>query len=146
MAGINKLIKNLTAVDFEQAISDALHDNAPALVKEQQDQMLHGENALGEKIGKYKNKYYRRKKFDMNPLAGYGNVDLKLKGEFQRNTKVFFFSRSFFFNSTDAKRDKLVGSYGEEIFGLNKKYTKQTSKDIVAPEATLRVIKQIHSS
>ena len=144
MAGINRLISNLKSIDFAEAIADTLQKHSTELVGEQQDQWLHGENSQGEKIGKYKNKIYRRKKFDMNPLAGYGNVDLRLKKEFYRNTKVYFFSRSFFFTSTDDKKEKLTAKYGEEIFGLNKKYIKKTSKEIVQPGATLYIINQIH--
>jgi hypothetical protein len=52
---------------------------------------------------------------------------------------VYFFDQSFFFTSTDTKRDKLVEMYGEDIFGLNKKHTQQYSKTTLAPAASLKI-------
>lgn len=134
---IDKLISNTKALNFDTIIGDVLHDNSQSLVLSQQQQMLRGETAeAGKKIGKYKNKSYRKKKFEMNVLAGYGNVDLRLTGIFQKSIKLYFFSKSFFFTSSDSKTKKLTGKYGEDIFGLNPKSRKPVIKDTVAPNAT----------
>lgn len=140
---IDKLIQNTQKLNFNQIIGDVLHDSSQSLVFAQQKQMLRGETVeQGKKIGKYKSKSYRKKKFDMNPLAGYGNVDLKLTGIFQKNIKIYFFSTSFFFTSTDSKTKKLTGDYGEDIFGLNPKSRKPVIKEDITPKG-VQIIKNI---
>lgn len=139
------MISKAQKIDFNQIVSDSLYAISPQLVKAQQVQMLRGENALDKKIGKYKGKAYRNKKFNLNPLAGYGNVDLKLTGSLHREIKIYFFSKSFFFNSTDPKTEKVIGRYGgaEAVFGLNKKFTKQVTFDYLTPEGIKRITKQL---
>lgn len=143
MATIDKLIRNARQIDMERTVSDTMHATQGELVDAQQEQMLGGKDSEGERIGKYKNKYYRRKKFNMNPLAGYGNVDLRLTGEFYRNIKIFWFSSSFFFESTDEKNDRLVEKYGEDVFGLNKKSRKGYVRDVLTPEGRRSIKAQI---
>jgi hypothetical protein len=143
MATIGRLINNLNSVSINTVVRDTLASNQDGLVAAQQKQMLQGKNSAGAIIGKYKNKKYRALKFNMNPLAGYGNVDLRLKGEFQRNIKVYFFSTSFFFKSTDSKYERLTEKYGEIIWGLNKKTTQEVSKKTIAPSARTAITKLI---
>jgi hypothetical protein len=143
MPGINHFIENLKAVDFEDVIKGVMSDTQTELVTAQQKQMLSGKTATGGKIGKYKSKSYRKFKFSMNVLAGYGNVDLRLTGEFQRNIKVYFFSRAFFFKSTDEKNQKLTQDYGEDIFGLNDKSSNSYIKETLTPEGRKRIRQMI---
>lgn len=133
------MISSMKSLNFTEIIKEVVSDSKDDLVDIQKKQMLRGEASDGSKIGKYKNKYYRRKKFNLNPLAGYGNVDLRLTGEFQRNIKVFFFSDSFFFESSDSKSIKLQEMYGEEIYGLNVKSDKIVAKDIIQPKANQKI-------
>jgi hypothetical protein len=143
---IDRMINNVKSLNFNEVIGNALHKSSDDLVIAQQQQMLRGETAMqGQKIGKYKSKSYRKKKFDMNPLAGYGNVDLKLTGIFQKNIKIYFFSESFFLTSTDSKTAKLVGAYGEEIFGLSPKSRKPIITKKIAPVGRLLIKQHILS-
>jgi hypothetical protein len=129
--GIRQLINNVKRLDVKDVIKEAVVKSEPKLLELQKKQWLRGETSItGTKIGKYRSgKYYKRKKFNMNSLAGYGNVDLRLTGEFHRNTKIFFFDTSFFFKSTDWKHEKLTKDYGERIYGLNSKSIREVTKD-----------------
>ena len=63
------------------------------------NQLKHGKNAVGKQIGKYRNKYYARKKYQENPLAGYENVDLILTGEFSNSIKIEYDNESMTFDA-----------------------------------------------
>ncbi|HYD90288.1 MAG TPA: hypothetical protein VEA37_02235, partial [Flavobacterium sp.] len=77
---IGEIRQKFKELDFRQITGDALEATKSEIVEYQKAQMLHGEDVNGGKIGKYKSKDYARRKFNMNPLAGYGNVDLRYKG------------------------------------------------------------------
>ncbi len=80
-------------------------------------------NAKGEKIGKYRSSKYARVKNEMNPLAGLGNVDLKLTGAFHAGIKVTVNAETFTTESIDKKGPDLKAKYGE-VFGLDEDHTK----------------------
>ncbi len=124
---LTKLINNLEEIvnNLNPILAESVSNTDSALLDVHADQLKHGKSGSGERIGKYKNKQYRRKKFDMNPLAGYGNVDLKLTGEFQRERRVVVFSDSYAITSLDSKTDQLVEKYGDIIFNLSPVYQKQ---------------------
>ena len=119
---LTQLKANLKSIDFEVIVGDALEKHKQKVIDYQQLQMLEGKKADGTQIGKYKNQYYANKKFMMNSLAGWGNVDLRLTNEFQRNINVRFFSKSMIIFSTDSKMETLVDKYGPDIFGLNAEF------------------------
>lgn len=142
MGTITRLIKNHSRINIAELVKEAVEDNKEDLVLSQLQQMIEGRTATGKKIGKYKNKKYKQKKFDLNPLAGYGNVDLKLQGYFHKGVKVFFFSTSFFFKSTDWKNDILTEKYGEDIWGLMPKKIKYISIKKVKPLVIKRILQK----
>lgn len=87
------------------------------------DQLLEGKDSKGQKLTpKYRNKRYERAKNIINPKPGLGTPDLKFKGDFQ---KSFYLipkkdkKVSFKVFASDDKTEKLVGRYGEAIFGLS---------------------------
>ena len=59
----------------------------------------------------------------MNSLAGFGNVDLKLTGDFQFELFVDVRADTFVIDSADEKSQKLKSKYGEMIFGLADDYS-----------------------
>lgn len=144
MATIETLIQNLRAVDFNEVLEGSVTETAPKLIQAQRDQMLHGKKADGELIGKYRNPLYAKKKYEMNPLAGFGNVDLRLKNEFQREIFVDARERSVVIDSGNEKTASLIKKYDENIFGLNKDYTGEYAVNDMGPAATKKIIQQIH--
>jgi hypothetical protein len=67
----------------------------------------------------------------MNPLAGFGNVDLILTGSFV--SKLFlksFRNGKFLFDSSDVKKNNLVSVYSGEIMGLNQDWFNIRQNDI----------------
>lgn len=141
---LSQLRANFKALNFTDIVSEALEKQKAEIIEYQKAQMLHGENVEGKKIGKYKNMDYIRKKANMNPLAGYGNVDLKLTGEFQRNMNIRFFADSFVLFSNDSKAEDLVSKYGPTIFGLNAGFIKDFAEVYLNEELTKQIHKRIY--
>lgn len=144
MATIETLMNNLSAVDFNEVIEGSVAGTARELAQAQRDQMLHGKNAEGDLIGKYRNPAYARKKYEMNPLAGFGNVDLRLKNEFQQDIIVDARERAAVIDSANEKTEQLIKKYGKNIFGLNKDYAGEYAVTVMGPVATKEIIQQIH--
>lgn len=146
------LIARAESLNIKETMGEAMEDTSKDMVAAQKDQMLHGLKSTGKKIGKYRNPYYANKKYSMNTLAGKGNVDLKLKGTFQGETKVDIRGTSVVFYSTDnlptedgmGKADKLVSKYGDDIWGLSKPYAAEYSNESLGPEIIRRVKKQFY--
>jgi hypothetical protein len=116
------MLQRMNILDIEKEIHQSLLDTIDVYVEQQRDQMLHGKNKKGTLIGKYRNPVYAKNKFEMNGLAGYKNVDLLLTGRFQSKIFVEVRDKELFIYSHDSKADKLESKYGDEIFGLSKKY------------------------
>lgn len=135
---------SIQSLNFERIIGDALVLQQKQIIEYQKAQMLHGQTATGDKIGKYKNKDYARKKANLNPLAGYGYVDLRLHNEFQRNITIRFFSDSYVIFSTDSKAEKLVQDYGPNIFGLNAEFIDDFAETFLNDEIQQQIIKNIY--
>ena len=87
----------------------------------QATQMLEGKNSDGLQIGHYRPPTgpYAEMKTEMNPLAGPGNVDLKLTGSLYKGIVATLLGDDISVKSTDAKYKKLTDAYGQEIWGLD---------------------------
>lgn len=96
----------------------SLKETSTDYVQVQKDQMIVGVGGLGQNIGKYRSAAYARKKYAMSPLAGYGNVDLRLTGSFQEKIKADASAEGFSVYSTDSKNSMLEQKYGKSIFTL----------------------------
>jgi len=74
----------------------------------------------GTKIGKYKSEKYAAKKLAQNPLAGSGNVDLKLTGEYHEELFVDVREQTLVIDSAASadKIENIIGKYGDPL-GLN---------------------------
>lgn len=154
MATIDQLIKRAKSLKFREIIRESVEETRSEIVQAQRDQMLHGLKSDGKKIGKYKNPDYARKKYQMNQLAGMGNVDLKYTGEFQSEAFVDTRNDSVVFGSADnvpvdtgdgtmGKTDKLVEQYGGDIFGLSPSYAAEYSQNHLGPIAQNKIIKKL---
>lgn len=78
-------------------------------------QLMEGKDSKGQPLEHYRSKHYADFKLHLNPL---GVTDLNLTGKFHKS----FFIRVDKFPITiwakDSKVNKLVGRYGEDIFGV----------------------------
>jgi hypothetical protein len=140
---LSQLIRNLERMSVDSILSESVKNTDSDLLRLHSDQWKHGRSGDGDKIGKYKNKAYRRKKFEMNPLAGYGNVDLELFGELKRQRRVEIFSDSYFIISLDDKAEKLTEKYGEDIWRLSPVYQKTYVKTSLRAAAFLEFKRQL---
>lgn len=129
MTTIADLLDRINALDVSSESQYAIDETREQLAKRQQHQMLHGLNAKGEKIGEYKNPLYAEAKHRFNPLAGEGNVDLRLTGAFHKGIFVDVRTDTFVIESGDKKSGDLQERYGSDVFGLNEdtepKYVKE---------------------
>lgn len=107
------------------------------LKEEKINEFKRGELPNKDIIGVYKNPFYAKKKFSMNPLAG-GTVDLILTGSFTNKLFLETTNKGFIFDSSDNKTALLQQKYGTEIMGLNQDWfndrQKQVYKDILMKE------------
>ena len=106
--------------NFEDISRDIVLDSVSQdlIVEIQKDQMMHGEDAYGNKIEpEYSNFYYARFKNRINPRAGFGVPDLRSTGSFYN--QFYLNEYTLRVNSMDDKTGSLVQEYGESIFGLN---------------------------
>lgn len=105
-------------IDLQFIIESSLIDSQEDYVKLQKDQMMNGLNVYDEKIGRYRSTDYATKKYAQSSLAGFGNVDLRLKGPFQSAIFADVRSDIIVIDSLDAKTDDLLAKYSDKIFGL----------------------------
>lgn len=92
------------------------------LLNVQRDQMIHGISSQGDGIGLYRSEEYADKKYEQSPLAGYGNVDLRLTGDFYNAMKATPVEEGLAIYSTDKKAKGLEEKYGASIYTLSKLY------------------------
>lgn len=97
---------------------DSLYDTKDQYLAIQKDQLYTGVDSRGSHLLTYKNKYYARKKNEMNPIPGYGNPDLRLTGAFYNAMKADVNSEGLTVYSTDQKAGMLEAKYGKSIFTL----------------------------
>lgn len=87
-----------------------------------QEQLLEGVDSTGKKITpKYKRRRYAVAKNRINPKAGLGTPDFKVKGDFYKGFYVKPIKdnkASFEIDSSDFKTEFIVKRSGKEVFGL----------------------------
>lgn len=144
MAGLTDLVKNFTTLNIKREIQIGVEKTAKQLADKQRDQMLHGLRSTGKQIGKYKNKGYATKKFSQNSLAGFGNIDLRDKGDFQRDILIDARDEGVVIISADSKTEELIGTWGENIFGLTDENAAEYSGKNLAPVVNEQIIKHLN--
>lgn len=110
----------LLSIDMKALASESIDKTRDDIKEIQQEQLLSGLNAKGEKIGKYRSNKYARVKNQMNPRPGLGTPDLKVTGDFHRGIFVDARTDTYVIESGDDKNADLQDKYGKEILGLNK--------------------------
>lgn len=141
---IDNLISRIEKLSIKQTVEDGLEATKEELIKLQRLQMLKGERSDGKKIGKYKNDRYAAKKAAQNPLAGFGNIDLKLTGDTHAAIFADVRENSVVIDSADMKTLFLVERFGESIFGLKPENASEYSLNYLGPDVTKRIVKKLH--
>ena len=118
MSTTAELSKALMAINVMEIASEVINDNADAYVMLNQAQMLEGKGK-DRNIGRYRNSVYAQYKNSLNPVAGLGNVDLKLTGAFFRGMTMRLQTDEIEVQSSDSKEAGLIEKYGGQIYGLN---------------------------
>jgi hypothetical protein len=118
MRTLSSLIAAVEKVNLPQLVQQSMDQASPTYLEQQKEQMSHAVSGKGETIGKYRSPSYARKKNQMNPLAGYGNVDLRLTGDFYSDMEARADPAGMNIDSTDQKSKMLQQRYGSDIFGL----------------------------
>lgn len=116
---------------MESLVQKIVLSDRERLKEEKINEFQRGLRPDNKRIGGYQNGEYANEKNQMNPLAGFGNVDLIYSGSFV--SKLFLKSnnpRLFIFDSTDTKRDNLVGKYGLDILGINQDWFNKRQSEI----------------
>lgn len=117
---ISELYSNARAISLEELFEDCVTDLEQEVVELNQRQMYDkGENANGTKIGEYNSPFYAMEKNRMNPVVGFGNVDLKYSGKFYNSMYVYADKVGFFVDADVSYIDEIFDKYGQAMLGLS---------------------------
>lgn len=133
----------MQSVNMAEVVQAAVAGTIKDYEQQQKLQMLTGEDSKGNKIGKYRSRKYAAAKHAQNPLAGLGNMDFRLTGDFFKNTFTRLKAASIFISSTDKKTERLL-KINKDVFGLNPANAGEYSAQKLKPEGN-RIIKRILS-
>lgn len=107
---------------IEEIVKKIVLSDEQALKERKEWEFSRGLRPNNTKIGTYKDEEYADFKRQINPLGG-GNVDLLLTRSFLNKMSVQVdVGREFIFNSSDSKRDSLLGKYGGDILKINQQW------------------------
>ena len=130
-----EMLRRLQTINKEwlhQKVTETVIDDQESLKKIKIDEFTHGLRPDGEKIGQYsktdEGQMYADFKNQINPLAGFGNVDLLLTRRTANTLFIREFGKGYMFGMRDTHN--LVGRYGVDILGLNQETFNQRQKDI----------------
>jgi len=122
MTTVGMLLAKVEKISINDLIQDTLYDTRTDYVHVQQDQLKHGLRQDGSIIGKYKNPAYASLKERLGSVAGYGNINLYLTGDFNKGVFAEVRDEGILAGSIDSKALDLEDRYGSDIFGLNDEY------------------------
>jgi len=125
MTTIRQMLNKWQAVDFDQIVWDSIDQTKENIVTFNQINLRYGFKIDGSRIGQYVSVPYAKKKFQQSALAGGGQVDLYLTGDWSYGLTVNVGLKTFTTFSTDYKDGLLTTRYGKEIEGLPQKYQSQ---------------------
>jgi hypothetical protein len=123
----NNIVRNL-----KKEANKAIKNNLSTMRDYNVEQMEHGCNAEGGMIGDYRSEPYARLKKAIGSVAPFGNVDLKLTGDFHSATFAKRSGQNLLFGSKDRKTKELTAKYGGNIFGLTDENKTTVTDQIIA--------------
>lgn len=133
MADVMDMIENLNSLNIDKEAKVAIAKTTNDMVKLNQEQLTYGLRADGKKIGHYRNSEYAAMKNAMNPLPGFGFVDLILTGAFYESFEIDVNGDELERFATDSKADSLIDKYGDEVFGLTENNQEFYNEEIFYP-------------
>lgn len=144
MAEMARRLKRISESMLQEEMEDIILTNTKPLKQAKESEFEQGLNPDGTKIGRYRSPEYAKEKNIMNPIAGFGNVDLIYSGRFVRELYPYRTSgsRYLFANRLDYGRN-LIQKYGEGIEGLNNDTFFNLQKNLYAPQLVQFIKKQI---
>src|SRR5688500_19140291 len=119
MTDINEMIAKMRSVKISDAVEDSFHSIQKHLVRLERLQLLMGLRADGKKIGKYKDPHYAVRKYQMNPLAGFGYMDWRVTGALHNDVFAEIREGGFVLDSLDPKTGPLIERLGDP-FGITR--------------------------
>jgi hypothetical protein len=90
MSTIKSMIQRVQAVRGREAIiiEDVFVKNEIKIADKQREQLFEGFDKNQQRLKRYRNDLYARRKNRMNPKPGFGNPDFKDKGDFYRGIEI----------------------------------------------------------
>jgi hypothetical protein len=131
MPGVKAIQRKLKALKNQMpAVLDlTVEQTKDKIIELNKNQLLHGLDASGNKIGEYKNLNYAIRKFSLNNLAGFGMKDYRLTGDYYAAIYAIISNGKLTIGSSDGK-NKWLDFEGE--FGLTPE-SKQEYKPVFRP-------------
>lgn len=138
-----ELLNDIKAFDLMATVTDVIQKTNDGYIEKQQAQMLEGKGK-NRNIGRYWNPtgVYAQFKSSLNPLAGLGNVDLRLTGAFFDGMELKLTGQDIDIFSTDSKAGDLTEKYGGQIWGLNEKRQNEYNEEVFLPALGDEIEKQ----
>ena len=126
------LVKGLQQVrnDIVPTFDAYFYEKEPIIRQLIKQRWLLGKKPDGSLIGKYRDFEYADAKEQVNPMAGFGNVDLIDTGNLWRKIEIFKQGDSFEIFSTDSKFNKIADKYGDENFNITDKEEEELINEI----------------
>lgn len=142
MATIAEVVSAWASLNLQDEIVKTMSDMSRELADQNRAQLKKGQTAKGGKFKEYASDNYASVKNRMNPIPGYGNPDLFLRGDFAAGIKLSVGLDGGDMGSTDGKEARLEGMYGaENIFGLN-----DESLGEIKPEFANKLVDNVKSA
>lgn len=140
MATASNLLKNLKAINVNDAVEYTLINKSSELLHAQRLQMKQGLSSNGKP---FINKNTGTDEYAPSTAKRKGKkkpIDLFDKGDFQKELFVDVRENTFVIDSADRKTDKLIKQFGGEILGLN-----EDSRKITKPSLQIELKRQVKS-
>jgi hypothetical protein len=130
---ISKIV-NTIVKDAKKEMYKAIDDSLIDMEDMNREQLLDGKNADNEDIGEYRSPRYAEFKRAKNSRPRAGVPDLNLEGDHHKSIYAKRKGDVIDFDATDWKRDKLVGKYGKNIYGLTDKNKELQTYSYILPK------------
>ena len=118
MCSAQEMLRRLESVSrlstLEAMVYEDIKANEDILRDLKEEEYLKGDIYSDETTASYKSPFYADYKHDLNPMAGKGIVDLINYGDFINSFLIRKpKGNKYLFDSTDSKKNKLIGKYGD---------------------------------
>lgn len=137
-------LNRITETMLQEEVEDIIL-TTPKLLKEAKEiEFLQGRRPDKKYIGNYRNPDYAEDKNMLNPIPGYGHVDLIVSGRFVNNLYPYRTrkNRYLFANRVDYGVE-LIEKYGKDILGLNQNTFFRIQRDYYKPHIIKFIKKQL---